>query len=349
MKAPLSKSDSLRILHLEDNPIDGEVTRAALKLEWPRIEIDRAESREAFLAALTGGNFDLILSDQTIPGFSGMAGLELARQHKPDVPYVFYSGTIGEDKALEALKRGATDYVIKDRPKRLIPAIRRALEQSDQRREKAFVLIADRIAHNFSNAFGPILWALPLIREQPIDDRTRSLLDAVEISARRGADLTRQLQAFTRGEKGDFCDVEPEMKEAPKGQSDPKTGRKRTILVIDDEDCVCKVVGGLLEGTGQYQVILSRNAADGLAAYRSRRGEIQAVLTDVTLPDASGTQVVREIRAINPAAGIVVMSGLDKPEDLAEEPGGLVFLRKPMTRADLLQALQEVLPVRCDD
>jgi PAS domain-containing protein len=93
------------------------------------------ESREEFVAALNE-DIDLILSDYTMPGFSGREALLLAHEKRPDVPFLFVSGTIGEDAAVEALKNGATDYVLKHRLMRLIPAIDRALREVEEHSER---------------------------------------------------------------------------------------------------------------------------------------------------------------------------------------------------------------------
>lgn len=125
----------LRILNLEDEPNDAELNQAMLAARWPECELVRVATKEEFAAALEAGGFDLILSDYTIPGFDGRAALELALAKCPKVPFLFVSGTIGEDTAIEALKNGATDYVLKHRPMRLIPAVDRALRELQDRAE----------------------------------------------------------------------------------------------------------------------------------------------------------------------------------------------------------------------
>ena len=127
---------SLRILNLEDNANDAELNNAMISARWPHCELVRVESREAFAAALDEGNFDLILSDYTMPGFDGREALALARTKRPEIPFLFVSGTIGEDAAIEALKNGATDYVLKHRLMRLIPAVDRALCEAGERAER---------------------------------------------------------------------------------------------------------------------------------------------------------------------------------------------------------------------
>jgi DNA-binding NtrC family response regulator len=76
---------------------------------------------------------DLILADYTLPSFDGLSALRIAQQHSPEVPFIFVSGTLGEDVAIEALKTGATDYVLKTRLARLGPAVTRALSEAREK------------------------------------------------------------------------------------------------------------------------------------------------------------------------------------------------------------------------
>ncbi|HTI97355.1 MAG TPA: response regulator [Dongiaceae bacterium] len=126
----------LFILNLEDNVEDAELNRAMIAARWPDTELVRVDRCEDFLQALETGRFDLILSDYTMPGFDGQTALKLAREKRPDIPFLFVSGTIGEDTAIEALKNGATDYVLKHRLVRLIPAVARALHELEERRQR---------------------------------------------------------------------------------------------------------------------------------------------------------------------------------------------------------------------
>ncbi len=130
MKTPV------RILHLEDNPADGDLIRATLEQEQLGCVIHRVVSREAFIAGIEAGGYDLILADYNLPAFDGLTALTLARARRPEIPFLFVSGFIGEEVALESLKNGATDYVFKHNFARLAPAIRRALEAASVRRER---------------------------------------------------------------------------------------------------------------------------------------------------------------------------------------------------------------------
>ena len=121
-----------RLLLLEDAPDDVELLRRHLSAEWPECEIVSVRHRADFERALNEPGFDLILSDYVLPGFGGLAALNLTRQVNPDIPFLFVSGAIGDEVAVESLKSGATDYVLKDRLARLVPAIQRALRDAEE-------------------------------------------------------------------------------------------------------------------------------------------------------------------------------------------------------------------------
>ncbi len=127
--------EACRILHLEDNRYDGKLIQLALDTEGLAGDLVRVETQADYSAALSRTPFDLILSDYTLPGFDGMAALALAREKQPDTPFIFVSGTIEEELAVESLKRGASDYVFKSRLSRLVPAVRRALNIAEERDE----------------------------------------------------------------------------------------------------------------------------------------------------------------------------------------------------------------------
>ena len=123
----------MKILHLEDNATDAELVLDWLREEWPDCETHVAATQPECLAALQRQPFDLILSDYSLISFSGHDGLRLARQYQPDTPFIFFSGTIREETAIEAMRDGAWDYVLKDRPQRLITAIQLAMQKRADR------------------------------------------------------------------------------------------------------------------------------------------------------------------------------------------------------------------------
>ena len=126
----------LKILHLEDDSLAAELVQARLESDGFDCEIVRVDTRDGFISALENQQFDLVLADYSLPSFDGLSALKIAREKCPEVPYIFISGQMGEDIAVEALKSGATDYVLKDRLSRLTPAIRRALKEAEDRAER---------------------------------------------------------------------------------------------------------------------------------------------------------------------------------------------------------------------
>ncbi len=126
----------MQILHLEDNPVDAELVRLLIREEWPDCTVRCVSDRLAFLGELHRSPFDAILSDFALRSFTGLEALELAKERAPDTPFIFVSGTLGEDRAIEAVRSGAEDYVLKDRMKRLITAISRSVRDSAERKKR---------------------------------------------------------------------------------------------------------------------------------------------------------------------------------------------------------------------
>jgi PAS domain S-box-containing protein len=128
-------SHPIHILHLEDNRRDAELIRNQLEAEGLDCEVTLAGDRQAFESALNQGGFDLILCDNSLPDYDGLSALVQARAKQPATPFIFVSGTLGEEVAVECLTTGATDYVLKQRLLRLGPAVRRALADATKAAE----------------------------------------------------------------------------------------------------------------------------------------------------------------------------------------------------------------------
>jgi two-component system, cell cycle sensor histidine kinase and response regulator CckA len=126
----------MNILHLEDSPEDAELVRTRIEEEWPSCVIVCVATRQAFVTELQRPGHDLILSDFNLQSIDGLEALKLAKEYSPDTPFIFLSGTIGEDRAIDALQSGAQDYILKDGMKRLVPAIDRALRDHDERKQR---------------------------------------------------------------------------------------------------------------------------------------------------------------------------------------------------------------------
>src|ERR1700733_7111082 len=123
----------LRILHLEDNPADALLVRDQFANDDLAVDMRHVMHREEFAAALVEGGWDLVLADYRLPDFNGLDALKLVRKIFPLMPFILMSGTIGEQAAIESLKAGATDYILKQNRDRLPSAVRRALSEAAER------------------------------------------------------------------------------------------------------------------------------------------------------------------------------------------------------------------------
>jgi two-component system, cell cycle sensor histidine kinase and response regulator CckA len=203
----------LRILHLEDEPNDAALVKSTLEAEGIASTITSAQNRNDFVAALERGGVDLILSDYVLPTFDGMSALNIVRNKWPAIPFIFVSGTLGEERAIESLKSGATDYVLKDRLARLGPAVRRAMQEIEERAERGrleaqFIeaqkmevigQLAGGVAHDFNNILAVIMgYSDLMIQKLPLDDEQKNYLETIRSAAERAAGLTRQLLVFSR-------------------------------------------------------------------------------------------------------------------------------------------------------
>ena len=131
-----SSKRPIRVLHLEDSPRDADIIGHKLQMEDVSCEISLANSRERFDAALTRELFDLILCDYNLADYDGVSALKRAKEVQPDTPVIIISGTVGEEEAVKCLHTGATDYLLKQRLERLAPAVRRAIEEAEERRNR---------------------------------------------------------------------------------------------------------------------------------------------------------------------------------------------------------------------
>lgn len=210
----------LRFIHLESNPADAELVATTLRDAGIQCQLKQAQTREEFLAALRQEGFSLILADSTVPGFDGAAALSLARTLHPDVPFLFVSGTQGEEFAIDMMQHGATDYISKQRLGRLVPSIKRTLRELDERLERrraedalrvsekqfrqaqkmeAVGRLAGGLAHDFNNLLTVIMGhSQVLMGELPSGNPIRAKIEEMQKAGERAASLIRQLMAFSR-------------------------------------------------------------------------------------------------------------------------------------------------------
>ncbi|HXB57062.1 MAG TPA: PAS domain S-box protein [Vicinamibacteria bacterium] len=165
---------SVRVLHLEDSPTDSELVELALReagMDW---EVVRVETRDAFVAALEGGGYNIVVSDYSLPSFNGLQALREAKARRPEMAFLFFTATLGEERAVEALKAGATDFVAKERRDRLAPALLRALAETAERAarrqaEDALRSTKERLHHLVSSS-PAVLYSLRVAGQTLVPD-----------------------------------------------------------------------------------------------------------------------------------------------------------------------------------
>jgi PAS domain S-box-containing protein len=153
-----SASATVRVLHLEDNALDGDLVCEYLKAESPNCTLERVWTREDFTRALTDREYDLILADHQLPSFDGETALEIACELAPHTPFIFVSGTLGEDVAVDAMRRGATDDVVKPRLDRLPAVVQRALDEAAERSRRR---AAEALLRETDSKFTTLVHAMP--------------------------------------------------------------------------------------------------------------------------------------------------------------------------------------------
>jgi signal transduction histidine kinase len=301
---------ALRILILEDQPADAELEQRLLRREGVDFTAVVVDTEETFLRQLDAFGPDVILSDYSLPGFSGQDALKIVTERYPHVPFVFLSGALGEEAAVELIRQGATDYVLKDRPARLATVVRRAVDEAEQRAERARLearlqqakrleslgKLAGGVAHDFNNLLGIVLNYMSFVGEELAKDPSqihweavRDDITAVETAVQRAVDLTRQLLTFGRGEVLQPC-----------------------VLSIDD---VVADAGQLLARALGEHIELATVLAGGLGPVFADRGQIEQALVNLAV----------NARDAMPAGGRLTIetAGVELDQARAGEPADL--------------------------
>jgi two-component system, cell cycle sensor histidine kinase and response regulator CckA len=203
----------LRALIIEDSQNDCDLLLNMLSQGGYEVAHERVCNAAALGGLLEHTQWDIVISDYSMPGFKGTDALAMVRKKGLDVPFVFLSGTIGEEIAVNAMRAGAQDYVIKGKAARLLPAIERELREAEIRRERrqieqrmrqlekfeALGKLAGGVAHDFNNVIGAIMgWAELGVDRVLSDSPEAKLFRNIREQATRAAGLTRQLLAYAR-------------------------------------------------------------------------------------------------------------------------------------------------------
>ena len=211
---------AVHVLMVEDSEDDARLLTRELKRQGFEPTVGRVDTGPALRESLATSDWDVVICDHNMPGFSGDEALSLVKVFDPDLPFIIVSGTRGEEHAVEAMRNGASDFIVKDRLHRLAPAVERellgsalrveqrriaaALEESqrqlrESQRLEAIGRLAGGVAHDFNNLLAAIMsYAELILHSLPPGDRHRDDVEEIRRAGRHAAELTRQLLAFSR-------------------------------------------------------------------------------------------------------------------------------------------------------
>jgi signal transduction histidine kinase len=214
---------SLSVIHIEDSVEDSNLVKLLLQGAGIECALLRVETWEQLVQALHDPNCDLILSDCALPYFHGLEALQIARAARPEIPFIFVSGIMGEEMAIESLHNGATDYVLKERLSRLVPAVRRALNEIESRKTRhalEFQLkqarkletigtLAGGLAHDFRNLLQIMklnIDLLPVIANEP--EQVVQIAEQLNKASDRGCEMAKELLVFARKTKTNLFPID---------------------------------------------------------------------------------------------------------------------------------------------
>lgn len=208
-KTPLS----VRILVVEDDTFDAELILDRLTADGIDVASEVVADEAAYRNALSDFKPEVVLSDVTLPGFSGERALSLLREHDRRTPFIFVSGTISETSAIEALRAGATDYILKANMARLPAAVRRAIADAAERRARdqaeselvraqrfeTLAILAGSLSHDLRNILQPVLMATQMIESKAQDSEISRLCGMIRDCSDQGLELVSAMLALARG------------------------------------------------------------------------------------------------------------------------------------------------------
>ncbi len=277
-RARVATTAAVRALIVEDSEDDAEILRRELARAGIDAQCERIETEAAYLDALEAGP-DVILADYTLPQFSAPRALRLLQSLNRDIPFIVVTGSVGEERAVECMREGATDYLLKDRLARLGSAVSRALIEKKRREERrradeerrflearllqsqrveAVGLLASGIAHDFNNILTVISGQCHLLLAKgTLEDAGRSRILEIDKAAERAASLTRQLLAFSR----------------------------RQVLQVSvlDLNQVLQDMNGMLTRVIGEDVVIECALASDLGRVKADRGQIEQVIVNLAV------------------------------------------------------------------
>ena len=204
---------TIRVLQVEDSALDAELVLGELDADNIAYETRLVDDEARYTQALVEFEPHIVLSDLSLPSFSGQHALQLLRENDQETPFIFVSATLGEEAAIEALRNGATDYILKQNPARLASAVRRAMAEVEARRARrraedemirvqrfeSLAMLAGGLSHDLRNLLQPLLLAGDSLQNYQDDPRLARLGSLVRDCGRRGLEMVQSMLTFARG------------------------------------------------------------------------------------------------------------------------------------------------------
>jgi DNA-binding NtrC family response regulator len=349
------------VLFVEDVPEDVELISRELTGHGFALQSQTVATRADFLRALDARAWDVVLSAHSTRDLDFTAALNILQTRDSDIPFIVVSGTTGEDSAVEAMRAGAHDYVLKQNLSRLGPAVQRELREAANRRMQRETLealqatqmrlrdaqrletagrLAAQIAHDFNNLLTVIMGFTEFVIER-LGPEEQARRDAVEIraAAERAGRLTKQLLALS----GQPIGTGPAAQPSPPAPAPEACAQAATILLAEDEHAVRAFLELVLQRAG-HLVISTRSGPDALEA-GLQSGAIDLFISDVVMPGLSGPEVADQLRRKHPQMKTLFLSGYARhmalPEHVSTDPRG--FLQKPFTIDTFTEKVRERL------
>ncbi|HET8921980.1 MAG TPA: PAS domain-containing protein [Candidatus Acidoferrum sp.] len=311
MKSPL------RILHLEDDPRDAELVRETLSVDGTTCQVTRVETEADFAAALEQTGFDLILADYTLPSFDGLSALKIAQRDRPHVPFIFVSGTLGEEIAIEALKTGATDYVFKTRLSRIVPSVQRALRETEERielshseeslrRSESYLAQAQKLSHTGSFgckvSTGEMSWSEETFRIFAYDPATKPAVERIlqRVHPEDKAMVQEHIDRAVRD--GTDCDLEYCLL-----LPDDSVKHVRVVAnAVKDEAGKIEFVGAVMDVTATKQAEAALRRSEAYLAEAQKLSHTGSFGWDVSSGEIYWSQETSRIFEYQPSAKVTI-------------------------------------------
>jgi DNA-binding NtrC family response regulator len=356
-----SGNGKIYIIHLEDDVYDQELVRKKLKKNGVSYEIFPVFDRAEFITALQDKKYTLVLADYKLPNFDGLSALELVKVKRPDLPFIMLSGCVGEELAVEVMKRGATDLVLKDNLEKLPGAIERAIKlqqemhkrkiveealskSEEQLRSKQEELIdleklksvkelSGAICHEFAQPLQILTNYMGILE---YETGTNKYLKICRENVKRIIELTGKLRNITSLKtKAYLDDLIMDI------QASALSGNNGflKILIVDDESEILNSLIEIFELYG-WKCKGVNNADAALQLFKEEQFDI--VLSDIMMPEISGPEFFMKLRKLNKTVPFIFLTGYEIPTEYSKIVRKADhILRKPISVNELLKVVHQ--------